>query len=138
MNEAPEEGRGTTGEGRASGLSPEEPPCQAGSVPQPSSSDSKVVSLRNASRQDSDGTRSEEWFLTLVIRLGKPAQRSEQEPGGGRGATDGSVLEGGSEGIGRDTRSGSRNSRCGSGAVPSAGWREIAAAMHAEEGFQHE
>lgn len=57
--------------------------------------------------------------------------------GGGWGAAEGRELEGGSEGIGRPPADG-RDSSGGSGAVPSAGWREVASACHATEGSSHE
>jgi hypothetical protein len=155
VNGVPEKGRDTTGQGRASGPGPKEL-CGTGSVLGPSPPNA-VILTENASRlvkrtaareceppkSDAASARSPPSNLSNQdpngpdIPPAKARERSEQERGGGRGATAGSELEGGSEGKGRPS-AGGRNSSGGAEAVPSAGWREVAVALDAVGGQEHE
>ena len=121
VNDAPEEGRDTTAEGRASGP-------QRGTVWITGS----VSYLLSADRVSVTPNASRLSLLSLRPLAGQPpqgrgalasaetAQRSRRSPPA-KGSPD------------RDDR---ERGRCG--AVPSAGWREVAEAYHCEEGMVHE
>lgn len=121
VTDAPEKGRGTTEEGRARGLPRRN--LEAGSVPNPSPPDTKVLTDRpDPAVEFDDGS----------CIAGEP-------PGGsGGGAVAGRRARRRSDRKeARHGRAGNDGGRCGREAVPSAGWREVAEALEAEEGQGH-
>ena len=147
MNNAPEDDRGTTGQGRAIGPARGNlTPGQAGSVRALSSADrlgfsSEVSRLKSCAirlqLRDSPVTR-----LPAKARDGgERRERSERRGappelvrGGGR---ERRVREDGTAADGRRPTGGEREAVWSAEVVPSAGWRSVAVALGVEEGCSH-
>lgn len=159
MNEATEKGRGTTGQGRTSDPEPEELP-EGCSVHGPSHRITKCFALPAIPEIAAFYLRVSQlsrFFIVLCqIALVDENLRLLTQPPGGSESVEaegrdrprevrrtGPSGEGPSEG---GTRQGTTEFVCGGGAggmaaverSPSAGWRETAQAMYAEEGCSHE
>jgi hypothetical protein len=166
MNEVPEEAGTRPGRAAPSALSGEPTLWEAGSVCVLSSAVGLGLSQRSDGRYKACPCRyCVVWLIILPAKakargtagIAPPTQPPGATESGGATATDGSGRGGGANaaesagaaGSGglsptrklerqRDRRDREREAvRCGGGAVPSAGWREVATWCHASAGVSH-